>query len=114
MFVTVDRAPPRRHAIDQRSAILEKDSHAFGMAYRIDRQRIAHRRIGMPEMLLVKGNVDHAGKVWLELRSASKYTGCAVYKCRVRCGLPFHPPLHQEAVMEIAVATLEDIPELVS
>ena len=42
MVIAVDRAPPRRHAIDQFAAVLQGEAHAMGAGHRIDRQRFLH------------------------------------------------------------------------
>ena len=74
MTITVDRTPPRRHAVDQRSAVFQHDAYALGMAHRIHRQRILHRGIGVPEVVSVEIEVGHAGGGWWLAEKSGKYT----------------------------------------
>ena len=51
MVVPVDRAPPARHAVDQRRARLELDPAALRPGDRVHGQRRGHGRVRVPEVL---------------------------------------------------------------
>ena len=54
MAIAMDRAPPRRHAINQFAAIRQTDAHPLCRNHRIDRQGTGHGGVGMPEVAAVK------------------------------------------------------------
>src|SRR5690606_28163041 len=57
----VDRAPPRRHAVDQRTPVFQLQTHARSASDRVDRQGVLHRGVRVPEVLAVEVEVDHRG-----------------------------------------------------
>ena len=56
MTVTMYRAPPGCHAVDQLPPIGQGKVHAAGGCNRIDRRGLAHGGIGMPYVLAVYVN----------------------------------------------------------
>ena len=55
MVVAVNGRPPRRHAVDQLSSVGELDAYAFGPDRMEYSERVAHRRVRVPQMLPVVG-----------------------------------------------------------
>ena len=53
--VAVDRAPPRRHRVDQRRAVGQPDPDALGVVDQLHAVGCGHRGVGMPEVLAVEG-----------------------------------------------------------
>ena len=54
MVVTMDRTPPRRHAVDKPAAIREMQIHTMGGIDMVHRQMTMHGTIGMPDVRVIK------------------------------------------------------------
>ena len=54
VIIPMHRCPPGRHPINQLCAICQGDRHALGLRYRINRQRINRRGVGMPQVIPIK------------------------------------------------------------
>ena len=53
--------PPRRHSINQTCAIFQFNIHPLRSCHRINRQRLCHGGVRMPNVLAVEGEINGHG-----------------------------------------------------